>query len=798
MDVISSGIVTIADATSSNLEVIQEGSLHILKGGQAREIMLADGGTAVVSSGGQLVVCTVSSGGTATVMEDGYAEDVTIEQGGVCLMNGGIAHHSIIKSGGTQILNSEEAYTNKAIIMAGGLLQLNNYGYARNATVYGTVEVQAAITVSMTVLEGGILTVKDGTTENTVVSSGGLLLMDADGFGQKVTLSNGGYMVFSSGGYCDILKISGGNAEMASGAIADKVTVTSGGRLALSSGGTATNIYWTPCEGIVEIEDGAEVTFASEYSGVYYGSDNTLLSNVSSMESRTLGELETMYVMSGGTSIDTTVGPGGRMTVSSGGKLTGKQTFEDGAVVSMCTGAVLDFDLTRTKAGKVALINDLSLVQGIPLYTLTISDSTRKGVYALADGASEFSSTISAVKSGATLGTLAVGETLKVGDADYTLNLTDSLLTLTVVMPPVAPTNLVGTPDKVSWDSTGAANYVVEYSTDNFGYVLQTVTSGTAVDMYELPAGTYQWRVREGDSEAWAVGDTIVSEAGSDGPKVVRSNADGNEDLFFASQCGIWDGLFYYAQHVGSVNDWTGTNECISANGKGRIQNLFFGSSDPNVLCLTDCDNGDAIFVDDCYTELPEEIESNTARLFEIHEVRAGAGDDIVDMTSQRLEYTGEGLTIRGGDGNDTIWANKGNNRLFGDAGNDRIVGASGNDVIAGGIGNDRMHGGGGKDIFTFCNNWGVDTVEQLASGSVTLWFTSGDIKNWDAETLTYTDGENIVKVSGIAAEKITLKFGENAEDADLFSALSDMGAFDAFSSQRIYEESDKGILSNP
>ena len=58
---------------------------------------------------------------------------------------------------------------------------------------------------------------------------------------------------------------------------------------------------------------------------------------------------------------------------------------------------------------------------------------------------------------------------------------------------------------------------------------------------------------------------------------------------------------------------------------------------------------------------------------------------------------------------------------LLGDGGNDRIVGGSGDDVIVGGIGNDSMHGGGGDDIFTFGRNWGVDTVEQLAEGSVTL-----------------------------------------------------------------------------
>ena len=164
-------------------------------------------------------------------------------------------------------------------------------------------------------------------------------------------------------------------------------------------------------------------------------------------------------------------------------------------------------------------------------------------------------------------------------------------------------------------------------------------------------------------------------------------------------------------------------------------------------------------------------------------------------MPSLRFEYAGDGLTIRGGDGNDTIWANKGDNLLFGDAGNDRIVGASGNDVIAGCIGNDRMHGGGGDDVFTFCENWGVDNVEQLATGSVTLWFASGSLDNWDEATLTYTDGENIVKVSGVTAEKVTLKFGDDGSAQ--FASLTNMGAFLDATSERIFEESGKGILAS-
>ena len=163
-------------------------------------------------------------------------------------------------------------------------------------------------------------------------------------------------------------------------------------------------------------------------------------------------------------------------------------------------------------------------------------------------------------------------------------------------------------------------------------------------------------------------------------------------------------------------------------------------------------------------------------------------------MTSQRFAYIGDGVTIYGGDGDDVIWSNKGDNKLFGDAGNDHIVGASGNDVLIGGSGNDRMHGGGGEDIFCFGENWGKDTVEQFAGGEITLWFGSGSENNWNADTLTYSDGTNSVKVSGVSNDNITLIFGDDS--SDLFNELSASGCFDDAASEKIFEDKNKGMLA--
>ena len=179
-----------------------------------------------------------------------------------------------------------------------------------------------------------------------------------------------------------------------------------------------------------------------------------------------------------------------------------------------------------------------------------------------------------------------------------------------------------------------------------------------------------------------------------------------------------------------------------------------------------------------------------------ITEIRAGAGNDVIDLTSQRFAYVGDGITVYGGAGDDVIWANseKGSfmrNWLYGDAGKDRIVGGAGNDVIVGGAGNDSMHGGGGSDIFAFGGNWGHDTVDQLSTGVVTLCFESGSMSKWNAKTRTYTDGANSVKVLGTA--EVNLRFGAEIPN---FEELQAYGAFLDCTREKIFEDKNKGMLA--
>jgi hypothetical protein len=341
----------------------------------------------------------------------------------------------------------------------------------------------------------------------------------------------------------------------------------------------------------------------------------------------------------------------------------------------------------------------------------------------------------------------------------------------------------------VVWSDEGyTGGYRVEFTQeDDFSTAIRIATNGTAFDVSYRSNYLYFCHVAE---EGGTFNDAESNVVPTDlDPCQIVSNGNGRADIFFATvdEVDVWSAL-YQAEN-------TVTGDIAEIAGKNRIRDTFTGAdSEANILYLSDTDNGDGLFMDDIYSEF-----GDAARLSLIREVRAGEGDDVVDMTSER--YTAElaGMTVRGGAGNDVLWGAEGGNSLFGDAGNDRIVGNTGDDLIAGGAGDDTLAGGGGNDTFTFGGNWGNDVVSQSATGAVTLWFESGSFANWNASTRTYTDGENSVVVSGVALEKISLKFGDD-NDPEKFDDLAAVGAFLECTAEAVFETEEmrtQGILAS-
>ena len=805
------------------------GCMSVFSGGTATDTTVNSG--IVTMSGGTATNTTVNSG-IMTII-DGTATNTTVNSGIMTICNG-TATNTTVNSGALQVFSGGTAIN--TTVNSDGIHIVSSGGIARGIIVNSGglyIIVDGGMTTGTAINSNGNVNVSSGgIARGTIVNSGGLYIIVDGGTVNDATINEFGKMYVLSGGkVTGILGIaSGANVSAYEGSIFDfDISGLSGSNavlvnnLALVKGtpNFTITVSATQANGTYTLAGGASAFTGSLSIGTMETNYGTITVNGDALKHgsqtftlSTSGESLQLTVEDGtmlpemlSVAADITAATNQDVTVSAtfSGNATFRQYSLDNSTWQVYTnGVVMPVNGTvYFRAGNAAGYSD------VVYYTVTNIDKVAPVITLVGD-------TQSAVYETSLTATVDDGSKLyyRIGDsawleytapitvsanAIYSFKATDTagnIGTTSIKFSNIlskAPTNLVGSKDALSWGTTGASRYVVEYSTDNFEHSIKLTTTQTGLDSLDLPAGTYQWRVRSEDNDQWTQGESIISDNTSTVPKVISSTANGNGDVFFATANGTWTSG-YAAKHVGSVGDWDGTNELVSTTGKNRLYNLFFGSTDSNILLLTDDANGDAIFVDDIYTELPGTVSQQQSRIARIQEIRAGVGDDIVDMTSQRFEYISDGLTIRGGAGNDTLWANKGNNMLFGDAGNDRLIGASGNDVLAGGIGNDRMHGGGGSDIFAFCDNWGADTVEQLADGDVTLWFESGSLDNWDASTLTYTDGTSSVKVSGVTADKVSLKFGDDGSEQ--YASLTAQGAFADFSSEKIFEDKNKGVLA--
>ena len=252
--------------------------------------------------------------------------------------------------------------------------------------------------------------------------------------------------------------------------------------------------------------------------------------------------------------------------------------------------------------------------------------------------------------------------------------------------------------------------------------------------------------------------------------------------VFFAEAAGGW-GRTYVASNVN-------TGETLSMNGMNRFNGVFKGSDRPSLLMLTNDD--DAIFADDIFTPFPENA-AKQSRIAQLSEIRAGAGDDIIDMTCEHFHDANARITLRGGDGDDTIWGANDGSLIFGDAGDDNLTGGFGDDLLCGGSGDDILRGLGGHDIYAFGHDAGNDTV-VIDGGDFILWFDEGIVISEDDIAI---DGSTVV-ISFGAASSVTVSNLPDSQIADrivcgdcgkhfgaTYASLEDHSVFDSDSSTR-------------
>lgn len=693
-----------------------------------------------VGSCGKAVETTVSSGAAMYVDQGGLVAGINIETGGV-YSGGGICSNSsrwygggICATQGTVILNNAEFTSNAAI-------ELNGWAGAG-----GGVEIW-----------DGELRISGGTFRSNTATGGGGAILAISGS----TVISGAAFQTNSAAYGGAIQEMGGTMDIAS---------------CVFSGNTG------PLGGAIENHQGGIMTvFDTEFTGnsatqggaIYNDTYNSAVSELTLARVRFSGNSASQ----GGAVFNTgkiTLTDAVFATVSDSivneGSLTisGHNTF----AATVSNSGSITFDLTENSNALLSVADDLSQFSGGVYAVALAADQT--GSFLLADQWNTFSGDLFLTVGDDSTGsrfTVANGAvtsaSIEYGAYLYTLEAATATGALAVtVTRQNHPTELTADADGVGWTGVEAASgYRVELS----GTETVTVECvGTALDLYGLGNGdALEWQVQALSGGNAATGPAITTGVTAKS-RILTAVENGVSDIFFAHASGIWKNGY------AAVHSQTGA--LAATAGKNRFQDLFAGAADANILFLTDTANGDALFLDDVYSG-----HGAHSRVTDIDEIRAGAGDDVIDLTSRHFTGTFENLTLRGGDGNDTLWAyaKSTGNRIFGDLGNDSIVGSYGNDIIAGGAGDDTLSGLGGNDIFAFGGNWGADTVRQAAGGTAILWFAAGTVlENWSASDVVLTDGTNSVTLlDGLTAGDVEIRIGASGETGE-YEKLADMGAF--------------------
>lgn len=318
------------------------------------------------------------------------------------------------------------------------------------------------------------------------------------------------------------------------------------------------------------------------------------------------------------------------------------------------------------------------------------------------------------------------------------------------------------------------------YALDCAGKGMATLSSGE---------GTLQLELHGDNLTLYQASDEILVE----GVVATRKEGtvaeeDGATDLFFVRCQGVWSNKYEARNCL--------TGETADIEGRNRFGEIVQGSTDPSILVLTDDENGDAFFLDDIYsTQIHTAADCRCARLERVETILCGAGDDIVDLTSDKFQSDLRSVSVHGGDGNDILWGGgDGSVWLFGDAGDDQLCGGLGNDVLSGGAGDDVIFGVGGNDIFAFGFGCGNDSLDVAGCSDFRIWLQEG--MAWETSvqqegTLLRLGETDSVLVVGQTPDALAGKIlcgetGTSVFGVD-YGMLAQRGAFALASSHQIF-----------
>jgi Ca2+-binding RTX toxin-like protein len=278
-----------------------------------------------------------------------------------------------------------------------------------------------------------------------------------------------------------------------------------------------------------------------------------------------------------------------------------------------------------------------------------------------------------------------------------------------------------------------SVTYTLDANVENLTLTGTAAINGTGNELDNVLTGNSGNNVLDGG----AGNDTLNGGAGADylrggaGDDVMQAYADGN----WTSSFGVFN--------AGSPGI-PGTGQLYVLNGQARLFDVFDGGAGFDTLLGTA--GNDVIVLDDAYSPI---LNGLGPRIRDVEVIDAGAGNDIIDLTSTVYNY-GD-VWLRGGDGNDILWSSAGNDNIEGDAGDDQLYGGAGNDTLNGGAGNDKLDGGPGAD--TMMGGTGNDTYVVDNAGDVVTEYANEGTDTVQS-SITYTLGTNVenLTLTGSAA----------------------------------------------
>ncbi|MFA6104284.1 MAG: AIDA repeat-containing protein, partial [Victivallaceae bacterium] len=430
--------------------------------GVASTTIVNSGGSQIISSGGIACVTTINSGGYQNISSGGVASNTIVNStGNMYVSSGGIANSTNINAGGHQNISSG-GVTNSTTINSDGWQQVYSGGTAANTIVNsdgfmclgdGGTAISTVInsggwlsggTATSTIINSGGYQYAGGIASQSMVRSGGILMIGESGSAVGFNMSSGGILgwnfnavlsgtsngvaIVSSSGKTsyNLYLMKGATQNVSSGYTADSTVISSGGNQKISSGGMASStiVYSGGWQHVLGLASSTTINFGGSQS-VWNGAVANL-TIINSGGSQNVG--------SGGTASGAIINSGGYMYVISGGIVSGALTIAGGHVMMAYSDnlqpAAMNFVLATAKTGDALLTINSGAVGDISHTAFTLDvNNTANGTYILGAGAdlAGMGGAVFTVKDNGQSVNVQVGSSYTFADGDkLTLGLADA------------------------------------------------------------------------------------------------------------------------------------------------------------------------------------------------------------------------------------------------------------------------------------------------------------------------------------------------------------------------------------